>query len=545
MKGKWIQKDHLMKKLSWNNILLGIILIAQIILIVGAGIQKKGYFVDELWGYGLANSYYHPHIYSDYAFANDEYKSPDYFRDYLEVSEDEAFKYDSVFYNQSMDAHPPLFYCVLHTICSVFKNTFSKWYGIIPNIIYFTIASIGLYILSKELIQNQYIALFPVIYWGFSLQTVSYTILVRMYMLFTMFVVMNSLLHYIYFSHQEKWNIRWDVALVLINVGGFLTQYYYYIFAFFLSAFTALFILLKREWKQFLHYCGVMLSSVALAFFIFPGIVHTFIDNRGAEAVDNLVSDRSWLSLLEGFIKNINEKMLYGYSKWFTVLIIIAVCMAIIFGILKNFNTTVGEVVKSINWTAPALWVALLTYMIVIIKISPYIADRYYYAITPIFWLLMVHLIYKGFGKLKHGAEIGICLFSLCVVLSVIQGYKDGKIMYQFKNQGKNMEEIQKFKGSSCVYITNGREYTAVLHALEFQNFSEIKIINVSWKNLTEAEIHNDGPSIVVYVDDQLNQDETLSQIMQKTGYKECVSLGRGSGVGWEDMEEMYIYALR
>ena len=62
---------------------------------------------------------------------------------------------------------------------------------------------------------------------------------------------------------------------------------------------------------------------------------------------------------------------------------------------------------------------------------------------------------------------------------------------------------------------------------------------------MTEAEIHNDGPSIVVYVDDQLNQDETLSQIMQKTGYKECVSLGRGSGVGWEDMEEMYIYALR
>lgn len=107
------------------------------------------------------------------------------------------------------------------------------------------------------------------------------------------------------------------------------------------------------------------------------------------------------------------------------------------------------------------------------------------------------------------------------------------------------MEEIQNFKGSSCVYITNGREYTVVLHALEFQNFSEIKVINVGWRNLMETEIHNDSPSLVVYVDEQLDQDEILSQVMQKTGYQECLSLGRGSGVYWEDIEEMYIYALQ
>lgn len=538
-------KEKKILKIGWNNILLGIILIAQIMLIVVAGIQKKGYFVDELWAYGLANSYYHPHIYSDDAFTNDEYKSPDYFRDYLEVSEEDAFKYDSVFYNQSMDSHPPLFYCVLHTVCSVFKNTFSKWYGIIPNIIYFAIANIGLYILSKEILQNKYIALLPVIYWGFSLQTVSYTILIRMYMLFAMFVVMNSILHCIYFSHHEKWNTKWDIALIMINVGGFLTQYYYYIFAFFLSAFTAIFILFKREWKQFFRYCGVMLSSVALAFFIFPGIMHTFIAERGAEAVNNLVSDRSWLSLLDSYIKNINEKLLYGSNKWLVVLAISALCIAVITGIVKNYNTTVGAVIKSVNWVIPALWVTLLAYMIIVIKIAPFIADRYYYAITPILWLLMVHLIYKGFGKLKHGDKIAVCLFSLCIGLSVIQGYKDENVMYQFKNQEKNMEEIQNFKGSSCVYITNGREYTVVLHALEFQNFSEIKVINVGWRNLMETEIHNDSPSLVVYVDEQLDQDEILSQVMQKTGYQECLSLGRGSGVYWEDIEEMYIYALQ
>ena len=115
-------KRNYMKKIcekkNWWMIILFIILFAQVFLLI-AGQNKKGYFVDELWGYGLANSYYHPHVYSDDAF-NGEYLSPDYFKEYLEVSEEDSFKYGSVFYNQSQDAHPPLFYCVLHTISSIF-----------------------------------------------------------------------------------------------------------------------------------------------------------------------------------------------------------------------------------------------------------------------------------------------------------------------------------------------------------------------------------------------------------------------------------------
>ena len=42
----------------------------------------------------------------------------------------------------NMDVHPPLFYIVLHTICSCFSGSFSKWFGIIPNIFYYGITTI-------------------------------------------------------------------------------------------------------------------------------------------------------------------------------------------------------------------------------------------------------------------------------------------------------------------------------------------------------------------------------------------------------------------
>ena len=162
------------EKKNWWMIILFIILFAQVFLLIIAGQNKKGYFVDELWGYGLANSYYHPHVYSDDAF-NGEYLSPDYFKEYLEVSEEDSFKYGSVFYNQSQDAHPPLFYCVLHTISSIFLKTFSKWFGIIPNIIYFIVTAICIYIVAKRVIKNYYIAVLPVMFWGFSTDSKLYS----------------------------------------------------------------------------------------------------------------------------------------------------------------------------------------------------------------------------------------------------------------------------------------------------------------------------------------------------------------------------------
>lgn len=531
------------KKRLWV-VLLFIVLFAQVIMLIIAGQNKQGYFVDELWGYGLANSYYHPHVYSDDAF-NRGYLSPEYFKSYLEVSEEDAFKYGSVFYNQSQDAHPPLFYCVLHTISSIFLDTFSKWFGIIPNIIYFIITAICLYVVAKKIIKNCYIALIPVILWGFSTQTVSYTILIRMYMMFAMFVMMNVLVHSSYLQDNNEWTRKRYAVLILVNIGGFLTQYYYYIFAFFLSLFTVGIMSFRRQWKQLVIYSSVMLISVAAAIFIFPGIINTFLTNRGAEAVNNLMSDKSWLDGFVQYWENIMDKVLYGTNKAFIALAVIGGGLFIWFGIRNNLETKLKDIIKKINWLLPSLLFVSFFYMVLIIKIAPFVVDRYYYPIVSIFWIAVVYFAVAGMRNLKHGTTaISVLLITLGVV-SGYQGYGANKIMYLFPNQAENMKRIKNFEGSSCIYITDGREYTTVVHSLEFQNFSEIKVIDVSKKSLQESEIHKKTENVIVYIDERMNQQETISQVMEKTGCTQYAELGRGSGVWWEDSEEIYIYAFR
>ena len=91
-----------------SHIIFICVLLIQIIFMIFYCDMKKGYFVDELWSYGLSNSYYHAQIWEDGALDNPEI-SPDMFKEYMTVNEGEAFKFGSVIYNQTHDSHPPLF----------------------------------------------------------------------------------------------------------------------------------------------------------------------------------------------------------------------------------------------------------------------------------------------------------------------------------------------------------------------------------------------------------------------------------------------------
>ena len=44
--------------------------------------MKQGFFVDEIWSYGLSNSYYHAHIWEDNGLDNVKI-DPEMFRSYL------------------------------------------------------------------------------------------------------------------------------------------------------------------------------------------------------------------------------------------------------------------------------------------------------------------------------------------------------------------------------------------------------------------------------------------------------------------------------
>ena len=66
----------------------------------------------------------------------------DAFMDYFTVQRGHEFDYATVWKNQSEDVHPPLYYVFVHTISSFFPGSFSKWFGLAVNILFYILSGI-------------------------------------------------------------------------------------------------------------------------------------------------------------------------------------------------------------------------------------------------------------------------------------------------------------------------------------------------------------------------------------------------------------------
>ncbi len=95
---------------------------------------KENFHIDEIFSYGLSN--YTHGIYPVFEDGVVYEPASEVLDDYVTVSSDSRFNYPNVFKNQADDVHPPLYYIILHTICSLFPGRFSIWYAGIINIVF-------------------------------------------------------------------------------------------------------------------------------------------------------------------------------------------------------------------------------------------------------------------------------------------------------------------------------------------------------------------------------------------------------------------------
>lgn len=103
---------------------MSLIILAGICATVFSVSLKKGMHVDEYYSYGLSN-YSGDDIFMhvDLGKTYDDPAQP--FLEYMAVQPGNGFSYGNVWKKQSADVHPPFYYVILHTICSLFPAKFS------------------------------------------------------------------------------------------------------------------------------------------------------------------------------------------------------------------------------------------------------------------------------------------------------------------------------------------------------------------------------------------------------------------------------------
>ena len=107
--------------------LMTIIMVLQFLVASYFCIQKQGFHYDEYY------SYYSSNVTYGLVPTDREWKDVAEIISEFQVREGEGFRYGLVKTMQSYDVHPPLYYMILHTICSLFPGIFFKFFGIFDH----------------------------------------------------------------------------------------------------------------------------------------------------------------------------------------------------------------------------------------------------------------------------------------------------------------------------------------------------------------------------------------------------------------------------
>lgn len=247
------------------------------------------------------------------------------------VLPDERFQYGLVRLVQSWDVHPPMYYWVFHTVASLVPNVFSKWIGLSVNLFFHGINIILLTYLSYLVGGHEKkLSLLVSLFYGITPAAMSGVVFIRMYEMLTAMVLLCAILHVRATKmNEEKLSVwKYLVPMAVVTYVGFLTQYYYFIFLFFMAIAFGVWLLWKdRNLWNCLRYGTAQGSALILAYLTYPSCLgQMFRGQRGAQATENFFQLSNTLERLWFFGDLMNR---YAFGHLFFAGLLLAVLLAV------------------------------------------------------------------------------------------------------------------------------------------------------------------------------------------------------------------------
>lgn len=505
-----------------------ILIIAVCLLFAG---RKQGMFIDEVYSFGLANSSYAPFL-SDVkggSVTNQLFTQED-FEEYLTVGEDEGFAFGSVYYNQSRDVHPPLFYWLLNISCSLFfRGSVSKWAGLSVNIIFHLASSVCLYALVVELFDSRRAAAAATALFGISVLAMSSVMMIRMYAVLTFFTVLLALICAKIMADPEN-RILYPVFMLVIFLG-MMTQYFFVFYAFFLCAAFIIRALIKKEYRPMIRFSLCSLVGVGLMIAVFPAsLKHIFVGNGEVVGGSSLTESLKDTSLYIRHIRSFRECESQLWALRITLVLLLAIAAVFFIISITKKNSKHALSADTVGRTAVILLPAFIAFFAVAI-IAPVRELRYIYNLTPIFMLSAAFLFFLcesfGWAFLSEKAHsVLFSLLSLSVIALALLGAKRLPPDNLFVDMINYDAAVSECSSDPCVYFTDGYFSPLTQDALQLMKFKSVYVTD----SVSDPAIENyigTADEIAVYVDTNsfwssgFSSDEFISDLAERYGFSE------------------------
>lgn len=506
-----------------NNIAFFLIVLVAISIYILFGISKKGYFIDEVYSYGLSNSEYRTDISEFDIF--DKWIDNESFYEYITVSDGGRFNYEAVYKNQINDVHPPLYYMLLHSVCSVFAGQYNKWQGIGINIFLSIFIFLLLRLICDKIFdKNKNISNAVALIYALSTMTISNVIYIRMYILLTLFTIIYAYLHILVVEHRINTKKLFFIGIVFIL--GMMTQYYFIITAFFISMLFTLYLWYSKEFKKSIFYIITMLISLLASYMLFPFMIEQLLGNN-----NNYLSSISGGSIIIrglinalSFASNINYGLFAGeIGLGFGFIVVL---FLILYRRKKEVLTNrlfLGAFFK--NRYVSAIAIVLFLNLITLFFVVWIPAARYYYSLIPFLCIILVY----GFNTLIENLEKDInfkkILYKSLIIFFVTLNawgyikslsYKENDfrkalpVEYLYAHEKSILNELKKREDIGCIFITNYKNASITQDIIELLHMDRIYISSIQNIDAAISDLKLLENKIVI-IDSNSLYDENLA----------------------------------
>lgn len=524
-------------------------------------VQKQGFHEDEYY------TYYSTARTNGFYVEDGQWMDRDTYRNEFVVLPGQRFQYGLVKQVQSWDVHPPMYYWVFHTAASLVPGVFSKWIGLAVNLALWGVNIILLaYLAYRVSGENERLALLVTLFYGLSPAAMSGVVFIRMYEMLTTFVLLCAILHEQAAEHMlsgkwEKLPVLWCLApMAAVTYLGFLTQYYYFIFLFYLSAAFGVWMLWReRKIRNCLWYGVSQGTAFVLAYLTYPSCLgQMFRGQRGAQATENFFDLSNTLERFRFFYELLDE---YVFGKMLPVLLLLLLVLAVTVyrqrSLRKMQREPEKQTAREEQWKNSDMSVEFGPgYVILSFAVSGYFltvsktalllgntSNRYQLPVYGMIVLLLFQAVWKlgsvclrmpvlrkktaGQGRpdsisdnsrkrIKPEAFWFIAVVVICLIIDVA-GLMTGKVVFLYQEDreqvGFAMERER--ENAAAVYLYQpGAEWCIWDVADELFVYSGIYFASAdSAERLTDERIEN-AESLVVYVADGVDAEEQVGRIL-------------------------------
>lgn len=520
MKSNNIDKSNNNTKITKINLknkkitilILILIILVQVGVRVFVGYKKEYFHMDEAYSYGLMN--YDKINITDNKDFYDTWHTKDYYKDYLTINSNEVCNLKPVYENQKNDVHPPLYYLLLRIASSFAVNDFTKWTGLILNIIIYIVSSIFIFLISRKLLKSDKKALFTCLISGLTLGALDTSAYIRMYELANMFILIST---YIHMNIYEKNELKFkDLALIyIVTLLSSLTHYYTLIYIGVLFIIFVIKYIKQKQYKNLLKYVLTFILAAITSLAIFPySINHIFMGYRGAGAKTSFSISKILTALLI-YIAIVCKNLVGGIYN--AGIILITLIITSVIGIKKNKKIEKKEISKLIA-------IPVLVYFIIVSQITPYKELRYMMPIISVLMIYTIYIVDKVLNKnLKENiAKILLCIIFVFTTISPI--FTKEHLDFTYTNMNHLADKIEVIKDIPALYIFNENNNRFLDDIYLFTIIDNSYIMNLKNANIENIQNvlsdKNIEKGIILVLNEGFERQDLINNIKEKFDFK-------------------------